>query len=174
MRVILLFISSFISSADLSELLIKNQEFSSDIIIFDSDSIVSKGSMSYIKGDFVYSINHPSKQILAGLEGKLFIQDDDFKQVMVYDDDDSFLIRKLLFDSYEHEELSCVFKCYKLNINDERISDAIIIFEDNLLHEMHILNFQNNKFLVKFENFVHESTNIIYMPPDGYEIIAND
>ena len=76
MRVILLFISSFISSSDLSELLIKNQEFSSDIIIFDSDSIVSKGSMSYIKGDFVYSINHPSKQILAGLEGKLFIQED--------------------------------------------------------------------------------------------------
>ncbi|GIS47193.1 MAG: hypothetical protein Ct9H90mP19_4300 [Gammaproteobacteria bacterium] len=107
MRVILLFISSFISSSDLSELLIKNQEFSSDIIIFDSESIVSKGSMSYIKGDFVYSFDHPSKQILAGLEGKLFIQDDDFKQVMVYDDDDSFLIRKLLFDSYEHEELSC-------------------------------------------------------------------
>ena len=43
---------------------------------------------------------------------------------MVYDDNDSFLIRKLLFDSYEHEELSCKFKCYKLNINDERISEA--------------------------------------------------
>ena len=96
MRVILLFISSFISSSDLSELLIKNQEFSSDIIIFDSDSIVSKGSMSYIKGDFVYSINHPSKQILAGLEGKLFIQDDDFKQVIIYENNHSFFLQDLL------------------------------------------------------------------------------
>ena len=174
MRIILLFISSFIFSSDLSELLIKNQEFSSDIIISDSNSIVSRGSMSYAKGDFVYLIDHPSRQVLAGLEDKLFIQDDDFKQVMVYKDDGSFLIKKLLFDSYEHEELSCISKCYKLNINDERISAAIIIFKDDLLHEMHILNFQNNKFLVKFENFVHESTNIIYMPPDGYEIIAND
>ena len=50
----------------------------------------------------------------------------------------------------------------------------IIIFKNNLLYEIHILDFQNNKFLINFENFVHESSNIIYMPPDGYEIIAND
>ena len=174
MRIILLFISSFIWSQDLSDLLLKNQKFTTDIIIIDADSIVSKGSMSYVDGDFVYLTKHPSKQVLAGLKDKLFVQDDDFKQVMIYDDDDSFLIKKLLLNKYDYVELSCKSKCYKLDINDERISEAIIIFKNDLLYEMHIMDFQNNKFLINFENFLHESSNITYVPPDGYEIITND
>ena len=89
-------------------------------------------------------------------------------------DDDSFIIKKLLLNSYQYEELSCSSRCYRLNVNDERVTDAIIIFKNDHLYEMSISDFQNSIFLVKFENFVHESTNIIYMPPDGYEIIAND
>ena len=174
MRIILLFLSSFVFSSDLTELLLKNHKFSADIIIFDSESIVSRGYMSYLDGDFIYSVDYPSKQILAGLGGYLYIQDDDFKQVMVYKDDESFLVKQMLSNSYEYEELSCASKCYKLIINDERISNAIIVFKDNLLYEMLVLNFQNNKFLIKFENFVLESTNISYIAPEGYEIITDD
>ena len=93
---------------------------------------------------------------------------------MIYDDNDSFLIKKLLLNKYDYVELSCKSKCYKLDINDERISEAIIIFKNDLLYEMHIMDFQNNKFLINFENFLHESSNITYVPPDGYEIITND
>ena len=174
MRFILLFFSSFIMSSDFEDLLMLNKRFSADIIISDSDLVVSKGYLSYMEGDFIYSINHPSKQVLVGLEGILYVQDDDFKQVMSYSDDDSFIIKKLLLNSYKYDELSCSSKCYRLNVNDERVTDAIIIFKNDHLYEMSISDFQNSIFLVKFENFVHESTNIIYMPPDGYEIIAND
>tara|TARA_S200000501_G_scaffold377470_1_gene435977 strand:+ start:3225 stop:3749 length:525 start_codon:yes stop_codon:yes gene_type:complete len=174
MRAALLFLSSFVFSSDLPELLSKNHIFSADIIISDSESIVSKGYMSYLDGDFIYSVEYPSNQILAGLEGFLYIQDDDFKQVMIYRDDEAFLVKQLLLNSYEYDELSCSSKCYKLNINDGRISNAIIIFKNNLLYEMHVLNFQNNKFLIKFENFVLESTNISYIAPEGYEIITDD
>ena len=174
MRVILLFLSSFVFSSDLTELLAKNHKFSADIIISDSESILSRGYMSYLDGDYIYSVDYPSKQILAGLEGYLYIQDDDFKQVMVYKDDESFLVKQMLLNLYEYEELSCASKCYKLIINDGRISNAIIVFKDNLLYEMLVINFQNNKFLIKFENFVLESTNISYIAPEGYEIITDD
>jgi hypothetical protein len=63
MRIILLFLSSFVFSSDLTELLLKNHKFSADIIIYDSESIVSRGYMSYLDGDFIYSIDYPSKQI---------------------------------------------------------------------------------------------------------------
>ena len=174
MRVALLFLSSFIFSSDLPELLSKNHKFSADITIFDSESRLSSGYISYLNGDFTYSIDYPSKQILAGLDGFLYIQDDDFKQVLIYKDDESFLIKQLLLNSYDYDELSCSSKCYKLIINDGRISNAIIIFKNNLLYEMHVQNFQNKKFLIKFENFVLESTNITYIAPEGYEIITDD
>ncbi len=174
MRIILLFISSFLSSAELSELLNKNQKFSSNILISDIDTEISSGFLSYKNGNYKYSIQSPSSQVMAEIDGQLFIQDDDFKQVIRYIDNNSFLIKKLLSNTYEHAELSCNLKCFRLLVNDERISNAIIVFENEFLHEIHVENFQNNKFLIKFENFVLESTNITYVTPDGYELITND
>ena len=111
---------------------------------------------------------------MAEIDGQLFVQDDDFKQVIRYNDNNSFLIKKLLSNAYEHAELSCNLKCFKLVVDDERISNAIIVFDNEFLYEIIVENFQNNKFLIKFENFVHESTNITYVTPDGYELITND
>ena len=174
MRIILIFISSFLSSAELSELLNKNQEFSSDILISDIDTSISSGFLSYKDGNYKYSIESPSSQVMAEIDGQLFVQDDDFKQVIRYKDNNSFLIKKLLSNAYEHTELFCNLKCFKLDVDDERISNAIIVFDNEFLYEIIVENFQNNKFLIKFENFVHESTNITYVTPDGYELITND
>ena len=174
MRILLLLFPAFLFSSDFSSLLTTNKSFLSDITITDSDSLISKGSLSYNNGDFIYTINYPSSQIIADSNNTLFVQDDDFKQVMTYTNNSSFLIKELLTGSYLVDELSCLAECFKVSVNDGRIESAIIIFQNNKIYEMHITDFQTNNFLVKFENFSHESTNISYMPPQGYEVIIND
>tara|TARA_B100000287_G_C20437162_1_gene704061 strand:- start:231 stop:764 length:534 start_codon:yes stop_codon:yes gene_type:complete len=177
MKLIFLFMPFFIYSYEFPELLVKNQKFSSNITISDSESIISEGYITYQNDDFIYTIYQPDNQILAGINGQLFIQDNDFRQVMIYQDDDSFFVKRLLVNSYLYEQLVCADtskSCYRLDVNDERIDDAILIFKDDMLHEIHIWDFQNTRFLVKFDNYVLESTNISYEPPDEYELIVND
>ena len=68
---------------------------SSNITISDSESIISEGYITYQNDDFIYTIYQPDNQILAGMNGQLFIQDNDFRQVMIYQDDDSFFVKRL-------------------------------------------------------------------------------
>ena len=59
---------------------------------FYSNELISVGSISFQNNNFIYHINNPINQTIYGFEDRLIVQDNDFKQIMIYDNNYNFLL----------------------------------------------------------------------------------
>mgnify|MGYP006261714251 FL=1 len=139
-----------------------------------SNQTISKGLISFQDNKFIYQLNDPMNQTIYGLKNQLIVQDNDFKQVMIYDNKYNFLLSKVFDKGLTYEPISCLETCFKAIINNESIKTSTVTAVNNKLVSMQIVDNQNQVFLIKFSNLVYESTNINYVTPNGYQVIKND
>ena len=71
--------------SDINELF---EPFTAEINIekktYYSNQSISQGVISFQDNKFVYQLNDPMNQTIYGLKDQLIVQDNDFKQVMIY------------------------------------------------------------------------------------------
>tara|TARA_Y100000746_G_scaffold11360_1_gene9507 strand:- start:7697 stop:8224 length:528 start_codon:yes stop_codon:yes gene_type:complete len=149
--------------------------FNSTIIITNERTVISSGDISYRNGDIVYHIDLPSNQIIASNKENIYVQDNDFNQVMIYENDKSFFLQDLLANAYETENFPCPDSCFKIKPDlNSSFKEALISFKDQSIDWIRVLDIKDERILIKFENFKVESSNITYVIPENYEIINND
>mgnify|MGYP001272060924 CR=1 FL=1 len=139
-----------------------------------SNSFVSSGLISYQNDGFIYKLREPMNQQYIGFKDKLIVQDDDFKQVMMYSENYNFLLSKVLNSDIEYEQVECEDICLSSSIYDEYIRSSYITLVDDKLDQIRIIDNQNQIFLIKFSNLVYESFSISYEVPNDYQVIRND
>ena len=161
--------------SDINELF---EPFTAEINIekktYYSNQSISQGLISFQDNKFVYQLNDPVNQTIYGLKDRLIVQDNDFKQVMIYKNNYNFLLTKVFDKELTYELISCPEICFKAIINDESLKTSTVTSIKNKLASMQIVDNQNQVFLIKFSNLVYESTNISYVVPNDYQVISND
>ena len=161
--------------SDINELF---EPFTAEINIekkeYYSNQTISQGLISFQDNKFVYQLNEPMNQTIYGLKDQLIVQDNDFKQVMIYNNNYNFLLSKVFDKELTYTPISCPEMCFKAIINDESIKTSTVTAVNNKLASMQIVDNQNQVFLIKFSNLVYESTNISYVVPNDYQVIRND
>ena len=171
---LILFLSLEVVS-DINELF---EPFTAEINIekkeFHSNQSISQGLISFQDNKFIYQLNDPMNQTIYGLKDQLIVQDNDFKQVIIYENKYKFLLSKVFDKDLTYVSISCPEVCYKAIINDESIRTSTITAVNNKLDSMQIVDTQNQVFFIKFSNLVYESTNISYVAPNDYQMIRND
>ena len=95
MRYLLIFFISLINAQSLEKLLEDNYSFQADIKIEQNNLVQSSAKITFTKGNYIISEIKPINQTIAIINDSIFIQDDDFKQVILRKND-----RKLIFDVY--------------------------------------------------------------------------
>jgi hypothetical protein len=149
--------------------------FDSTITINNESGIISSGDISYRNGDFIYSLNVPSAQIIASNAQNIYVQDNDFNQVMIYKNDNSFFLQDLLTNGYQNENFPCPDSCFKIKPDlNSSFKEALISLNDESIEWIRVLDIKDERILIKFENFKVESSNISYAIPENYEVINND
>jgi hypothetical protein len=149
--------------------------FDSTITINNESGIVSSGNISYRNGDFIYSLDIPSNQIVASNAQNIYVQDNDFNQVMIYKNDNSFFLQDLLTNGYQNENFPCPSSCFKIKPDlNSSFKEALISLKDESIEWIRVLDIKDERILIKFENFKVESSNISYAIPENYEVINND
>tara|TARA_X000000950_G_scaffold43144_1_gene48282 strand:+ start:7377 stop:7904 length:528 start_codon:yes stop_codon:yes gene_type:complete len=175
MRVLFVIFFSFYLQADSIEYFSKPFNFNAEIIISKEEGFISKGKILFRDDSFIYNLTSPYNQTIASKNGKLFIQDDDFQQVIIYENDNSFFLQDLLNNEYKSESIACPNTCFKLNIEQESAYDeALVSLEGKGIKWIRLKDMKDQRIFVKFENFKFESSNINYVVPDNYEIVTND
>ena len=171
---ITLFICSYIQSTTV-EYFKKPLNFNADIIINNEENYVSKGTIFFRDGSFIYKLTSPYRQTIASNNSKLYVQDDDFQQVIVYGNDNTFFIQDLLGNEYKSENFPCSNTCFKLRSNENSsFREAFISLDGDVINWIRLLDIKDRKIFIKFENFKFESSNINYVIPENYEILKND
>ena len=172
---LLILVLSLDMVSDINELF---EPFTAEINIekkeYYSSQSISKGLISFQDNKFIYQLNDPMNQTIYGLKDQLIVQDNDFKQIMIYDNNYNFLLSKIFDKDLTYAPISCPDICFKAIINDESIKTITVTSVNNNLASMKILDNQNQVFLINFSNLVYESTNISYVAPNDYQVIRND
>ena len=172
---LLILVFSLEMVSDINELF---QPFTAEIDIekkeYYSNQSISQGLISFQDSKFIYHLNAPINQTIYGLKDQLIVQDNDFKQVMIYNNNYNFLFSKVFDSELTYAPISCPEICFQAIINDESIKTSTVSAVNNKLASMQIVDNQNQVFLIKFSNLVYESTNINYVAPNGYKVIRND
>jgi len=172
---LLILVFSLEMVSDINELF---QPFTAEIDIekkeYYSNQSISQGLISFHDSKFIYHLNAPINQTIYGLKDQLIVQDNDFKQVMIYNNNYNFLLSKVFDSELTYAPISCSEICFQAIINDESIKTSTVSAVNNKLASMQIVDNQNQVFLIKFSNLVYESTNINYVAPNGYQVIRND
>ena len=172
---LLILILSLEMVSDINELF---EPFTAEINIekktYYSNQSISQGVISFQDNKFVYQLNDPMNQTIYGLKDQLIVQDNDFKQVMIYNNSYNFLLSKVFDSELTYAPISCSEICFQAIINDESIKTSTVSAVNNKLASMQIVDNQNQVFLIKFRNLVYESTNISYVAPNDYQVISND
>ncbi len=149
--------------------------FDADISIKNEEKLISQGFISFRQESFVYKTSQPYNQTIFSNNGKLLVQDDDFKQVMIYENDNSFFLQELLYNKYPSEEIACPNTCFKLNPSqNSTFKEALISLNEEIIDWIRLEDIKGERIFIKFENFKFESSNITYVVPQNYEIINND
>ena len=81
-RYLLIFFINLINAQSLEELLEDNYSFQADITIEQNNLIQSSAKIRFTQGNFIISEIKPINQTIAKINESIFIQDDDFKQVI--------------------------------------------------------------------------------------------
>ena len=154
------------------------EPFTAEIYIEKNDfylnELISDGSISFQNNNFIYQINKPINQIIYGFEDRLIVQDNDFKQIMIYDNNYNFLLTDVFNNKVSYKPIECPHLCYIAYIDNQSVKTSTVTAINNKLTSMQIVDKQNQVFLIKFSNLVYESTNISYEAPDDYQVIRND
>ena len=149
--------------------------FDSTITINNESGLISSGDISYRNGNYIYSLNLPSDQIIASNAQNIYVQDNDFNQVMIYKNDNSFFLQDLLTNGYQNENFPCPSSCFKIKPDlNSSFKEALISLKDESIEWIRVLDIKDERILIKFENFKVESSNISYAIPENYEVINND
>ena len=171
---ITLFFSSFLESNSF-EYFKKPFNFNAEIIINNDGNFVSKGEILFRDGSFIYNLISPYNQTIASNNGKLYVQDDDFQQVIIYENNNTFFLQNLFDNDYKSEKFPCSKICFKLlSKEDGSFKEALVSLDGDVIDWIRLLDIRDQRIFVKFENFKFESSNIIYVVPDNYEIVTND
>ena len=175
MRLLISIFISFLVQANTNKSFIKPLYFDADIYINSEGNLISKGAMSFRNGKFIYHLTNPYNQTIAVTNGKLYVQDDDFQQVIIYNNNQSFFLQDLLNNEFESEDFPCPNTCFKLKPNqDSTFEEALVSLNGEVLDWIRLVDIKDQRIFVKFENFKFESSNITYVVPQNYEIINND
>ena len=90
---LLILVFSLEMVSDINELF---QPFTAEIDIekkeYYSNQSISQGLISFQNNKFIYHLNAPMNQTIYGLKDQLIVQDNDFKQVMIYNNNYNFLL----------------------------------------------------------------------------------
>ena len=171
---ITLFICSYLQSTK-DEYFKKPINFDADIIINNQENFISKGKILFRDGSFIYNLIDPYRQTIANNNGKLYVQDDDFQQVIIYKNDKTFFLQDLFDNEYESENVPCSKICFKLlSREDSSFQEALVSLDGDVIEWIRLLDIKDQSIFIKFENFKFESSNITYVVPQNYEIISND
>ena len=138
--------------------------FDAEININNDGNLVSRGKILFRDDSFIYNLVSPYRQIIASDNGKLYIQDDDFQQVIIYDNKNTFFLQDLLNNEYKSEDFSCPNTCFKLLLNEN----------GDIIDWIRLIDLKGQRIFIEFENFKFESSKITYVIPENYEIIKND
>ena len=149
--------------------------FDAQISIKNDENAISEGFISFREGSFIYTTNKPYNQKIFSKNGRFLVQDDDFKQVIIYENNHSFFLQDLLNNKYPTKEVSCPNTCFKLNPEqDSTFKEALISLNEEIIDWIRLIDMKGERIFIKFENFKFESSNITYVVPQNYEIINND
>lgn len=175
MRFFFLFCVLSVSKSVLSSDFKVPLNFDATISINNESNQISTGYISYRDGEFLYNLTQPTNQIIANNKQSFFVQDNDFNQVIIYQNNNSFFLQELLSGNYASESFACPNDCFRVKPSDtSSFKDAIISLTDGKIEWIRILDIKDERIFIKFENFKVESTNISYVLPENYEIIIND
>ena len=171
-RYLLIFFINLINAQSLEELLEDNYSFQADITIEQNNLIQSSAKIRFTQGNFIISEIKPINQTIAKINESIFIQDDDFKQVISRKND-----RKLIFNvlsDYNKCALGrCNELCYCLNEYYD-YTNLCIKFLDSRISQISFTDINQIENTISFDNFVKGDFNISYNPPKTYDFIAND
>ena len=169
-----LFISFFLQTNSF-EYFKKPLNFNAEIIINNEENFVSQGKILFRNGSFIYNLDKPYKQTIASNNDKLYVQDDDFQQVIIYDNGNTFFLQDLFNNEYQAEDFPCPNTCFKLLLKENSsYKEALVSLDGEVVEWIRLLDIKDQRIFVKFENFKFESSNITYVAPENYEIIEND
>ena len=175
MRLFFILFVSFFVQTNSSEYFKKPFNFNAEIIINNEENFISQGKILFRNGSFIYNLDKPYKQTIASNKGKLYVQDDDFQQVIIYDNGNTFFLQDLFNNEYQAEDFPCPNTCFKLLSEDNSsFKEALVSLDDEVVEWIRLLDIKDQRIFVKFENFEFESSNITYVAPENYEIIEND
>ena len=165
----LLLISFNLSSTEI--LFDRFQEFTSLISISSNNDELSSGNISYDSDNFLYSITSPYSQIIAKIDNKVYVQDDDFKQVFIYQGNYDFLIQQILDNEVGLQPYDCATTCLRATILDENIQELVVEISEYEISQIAYLDAKNDAYVIKFLNFQLGAKNISYNLPMDYEVI---
>lgn len=165
----LLLISFNLSSTEI--LFDRFQEFTSLISISSNNDELSSGNISYDSDNFLYSITSPYSQIIAKIDDKVYVQDDDFKQVFIYQGNYDFLIQQILDNEVGLQPYDCATTCLRATILDENIQELVVEISEYEISQISYLDAKNDAYVIKFLNFQLGAKNISYNLPMDYEVI---
>ena len=165
----LLLISLNLSSTEI--LFDRFQEFTSLISISSNNDELSSGNISYDSDNFLYSITSPYSQIIAKIDNKVYVQDDDFKQVFIYQGNYDFLIQQILDNEVGLQPYDCATTCLRATILDENIQELVVEISEYEISQISYLDAKNDAYVIKFLNFQLGAKNISYNLPMDYEVI---
>ena len=147
------------------------QEFTSLISISSNNDELSSGNISYDSDNFLYSITSPYSQIIAKIDNKVYVQDDDFKQVFIYQGNYDFLIQQILDNEVGLQPYDCATTCLRATILDENIQELVVEISEYEISQISYLDAKNDAYVIKFLNFQLGAKNISYNLPMDYEVI---
>ncbi|RCL37418.1 MAG: hypothetical protein DBW97_04945 [SAR86 cluster bacterium] len=165
----LILISLNLSSTEI--LFDRFQEFTSLISISSNNDELSSGNISYDSDNFLYSITSPYSQIIAKIDNKVYVQDDDFKQVFIYQGNYDFLIQQILDNEVGLQPYDCATTCLRATILDENIQELVVEISEYEISQISYLDAKNDAYVIKFLNFQLGAKNISYNLPMDYEVI---
>jgi len=165
----LILISLNLSSTEI--LFDRFQEFTSLISISSNNDELSSGNISYDSDNFLYSITSPYSQIIAKIDDKVYVQDDDFKQVFIYQGNYDFLIQQILDNEVGLQPYDCATTCLRATILDENIQELVVEISEYEISQISYLDAKNDAYVIKFLNFQLGAKNISYNLPMDYEVI---
>lgn len=93
MRFFFLFCVLFVSKSVLSSDFKVPLNFDATISIDNESNQISSGYISYRDGEFLYNLTQPANQIIANNKQSFFVQDNDFNQVIIYKNNNSFFYK---------------------------------------------------------------------------------
>jgi len=171
MRLLIAFIVLSLKLSSIEPELDRFQKFTSVISVSLNNVELSSGYITYDSDNFIYSITSPYSQMIAKIDNKVYVQDDDFKQVFIYQGDYDFLIQQILDNELGLQPYECATTCLRALVLDKNIQELVVEMSEYEISQISYLDAKNDAYVIKFLNFQLGAKNISYNLPMDYEVI---